>query len=160
MEFDIKENTAINLVHEFLKDGHLDSHCVKIVQIRSFFWSVFIPNTGKFGPEKTPHLDNFHAVSEMQILIRQHHNYCRFLYSTVSNIYYFNSRKTHIQTIQTVFLRDYNVWERSKQNAAMYFNNYEQYRPIPCEVVEAKKTDPAPLSEAERKSILKFQKMK
>ena len=27
-------------------------HCVKSVQIRSFFWSVFRPNTGKCGPEK------------------------------------------------------------------------------------------------------------
>ena len=23
---------------------------------------VFSPNTGKYGPEKTPHLDNFHGV--------------------------------------------------------------------------------------------------
>ena len=27
-----------------------------------FFWSVFSPNTGKYGPEKTPYLDTFHAV--------------------------------------------------------------------------------------------------
>ena len=37
-------------------------HCVKSVQIRSFFWSVFSPNAGKYGPEKTPYLDTFHAV--------------------------------------------------------------------------------------------------
>ena len=37
-------------------------HCVKSVQIRSYFWSVFSPNTGEFGPEKTPYLDTFHAV--------------------------------------------------------------------------------------------------
>ena len=30
-------------------------------QIRSFFWSVFSPNTGKYGPEKTSYLDTFHA---------------------------------------------------------------------------------------------------
>ena len=58
------------------------------------------------------------------------------------------------------FLRDYNVWGRSKQNAAMYFNNYVHYQPIPCEVVEAKKTDPVQLSEAEQKSILKLQRMR
>ena len=28
-------------------------HCVKSVQIRSFFWSVFSANAGKYGPEKT-----------------------------------------------------------------------------------------------------------
>ena len=38
-------------------------HCVKSVQIRSFFWSVFSPNAGKYGPEKTPYLDTFHAVN-------------------------------------------------------------------------------------------------
>ena len=40
-------------------------HCVKSVQIRRYFWSVFSafsPNTGKYGPEITPYLDTFHAV--------------------------------------------------------------------------------------------------
>ena len=37
-------------------------HCVKSVQIRSFFWSLLSPNTGKYGPEKTPYLDAFPAV--------------------------------------------------------------------------------------------------
>ena len=54
-------------------------HCMKSVQIRSFFRSVFSrirteygeirylsvlfsPNAGKYGPEKTPYLDTFHAV--------------------------------------------------------------------------------------------------
>ena len=54
-------------------------HCIKSVQIRSFFWSVFSrirteygeilyissvfsPNAGKYEPEKTPYLDTFHAV--------------------------------------------------------------------------------------------------
>ena len=27
-----------------------------------FFWSLFSSNTGKYGPEKTLYLDNFHAV--------------------------------------------------------------------------------------------------
>ena len=34
-------------------------HCVKSVQIRSFFFL----NTGKYGPEKTQYLDTFHVVS-------------------------------------------------------------------------------------------------
>ena len=55
------------------------NYCVKSVQIRSFFlvgifqhsdWirrdteylSVFTPNTGKYGPEKTPYLDTFHTA--------------------------------------------------------------------------------------------------
>ena len=39
------------------------THCVKSVQIRSFFSSIFSPNMGKYGPEKTPCLDTFHAVT-------------------------------------------------------------------------------------------------
>ena len=42
---------------------------MKCVQIRSFFWSVFSPNAGKYGPEKTPYLDTFHAVLFMQITL-------------------------------------------------------------------------------------------
>ena len=53
-------------------------HCIQgfrnnYAQIRCCFWSVFpciqteygdlfIPNTGKYGPEVTPYLDTFHAV--------------------------------------------------------------------------------------------------
>ena len=28
------------------------------------YFPVFSPDTGKYGPEKTPYLDNFHAVSD------------------------------------------------------------------------------------------------
>ena len=34
-------------------------HCVKSVQIRSFFWSVFSPNVGKYGPEKNSVFGHF-----------------------------------------------------------------------------------------------------
>ena len=37
-------------------------HCVKSVQIGSFFWSVFSRIRTEYGPEKTPYLDTFHAV--------------------------------------------------------------------------------------------------
>ena len=58
-------------------------HCVKSVQIRSFFWSVFSciqieygeirsispiqSECGKYGPEETPYLDIFHAVMGRQL---------------------------------------------------------------------------------------------
>ena len=41
-------------------------HCMKSVQIWSFFWSVFSASTGKYGPEKTLFLDTFHAVKFKQ----------------------------------------------------------------------------------------------
>ena len=37
---------------------------MKSVQIRSFFWSVFIPSMRKYWPEKIPYLGTFHAVIE------------------------------------------------------------------------------------------------
>ena len=62
-----------------------NSHGVKSVQIRTNFWSVFFrirrdmkdlsvfsPNAGKYGPEITPYLDTFQAVS-LTILQLQHH---------------------------------------------------------------------------------------
>ena len=57
--------------------------CVKSVQIRSFFWSVFFrirteygdlpwisiftPNAGKYGPEKCPYLNTFHTVTTQKL---------------------------------------------------------------------------------------------
>ena len=35
---------------------------MKNVQVRIFFWPVFSPDTGKYGPEKTPYLDTFAVV--------------------------------------------------------------------------------------------------
>ena len=90
---------------------NLQFHCVKSAQIRSFFWSaffciwteyreirsispyslrmrkntkyfyVFSPNAGKYGPEKTPYLDTFHAVfcrcGALQAEKEKHLNYMK-----------------------------------------------------------------------------------
>ena len=37
-------------------------HCVKSVQIRNFFWSVFSRIRTECGLEKTPYLNTFHSV--------------------------------------------------------------------------------------------------
>ena len=73
-------------------------HCVKSVEIRSFFWSVFCciwteyweirslsvfrPNSGKYGPEKTPYLDTFHAVERFRNTLWKWTITKRFLYYT------------------------------------------------------------------------------
>ena len=49
--------------------GFID-HCVKSVQMRSYFWSVFNPNTGKYGPEISPYLDTFHTVDVVDGTVR------------------------------------------------------------------------------------------
>ena len=35
------------------------------------YLSVFSPNAGKYGPEKTPYLDIFHAVEHMNFNVRR-----------------------------------------------------------------------------------------
>ena len=41
----------------------ITTHYVKFVQIRSYFWSVFSCILTEYGPETTPYLDTFHAVT-------------------------------------------------------------------------------------------------
>ena len=76
-------------------DMFLASHCVKSVQIRSFFWS----ECGKIRPRKTPYLDTFHVVTntlENVILLYKfivqktnRHNMCSFcLAGTEVHIWY------------------------------------------------------------------------
>ena len=43
---------------------------MKSVQIRSYFWSVFRPNTGNYEPEITPYLDTFHVVNFFCVYMR------------------------------------------------------------------------------------------
>ena len=45
------------------------NQCVKSVQIRSYFWSLFSPNRWEYGPEITPYLNTFHAVNYRLISI-------------------------------------------------------------------------------------------
>ena len=46
--------------------NYFEKHCVKSVQIRSFFWSVFSCILTEYGSEKTPYLDTFHGVKVHQ----------------------------------------------------------------------------------------------
>ena len=59
-------------------------HCVKSVQIQSYFWSLFfcIRNTEKYGPEITPYLDTFHAVRvDLRNLFKVTLNILAYVYS-------------------------------------------------------------------------------
>ena len=46
--------------------ARVNYHCVKIVQIRSYFWSLFSPIQTEYGPEITLYLDTFQAVYFMR----------------------------------------------------------------------------------------------
>ena len=44
-------------------------HCVEIIQIQNFFWSVFSSIRTEYGPEKTPYLDTFHTLKMHPLFI-------------------------------------------------------------------------------------------
>ena len=44
------------------KSTSLREKCLNTEFFSCPYFSVFNPNIGKYGPEKTPHLDTFHAV--------------------------------------------------------------------------------------------------
>ena len=52
----LSNKTMIQHTVAYLDKLIVGYHCVKSVQIRSVFWSVFSPNAGKYGPGKTPYL--------------------------------------------------------------------------------------------------------
>ena len=74
--FDFEHNSAIARKYDYLGvsgKNFSQTGRAKRVQVRSFFWSIFSrirteygdllrPNTGKYGPEKTPSLDTFPVV--------------------------------------------------------------------------------------------------
>ena len=87
-----------NIIYLFLITQLIEyTHCVKSVQIWVFFCSafsrirteygeilslsVFSPNAGKYGPEKTPYLDTFHAV-----LLKQTSNSSSYIFRAASII--------------------------------------------------------------------------
>ena len=70
-------------------------YCVKSVQIRRFFWSVFhsdwiqrdtylsvfSPNTVEYGPEETLYLDNFHVVLYIREPVQLYKKVWKMLFS-------------------------------------------------------------------------------
>ena len=38
--------------------------------LSGLYFPAFNPNAGKYGPEKTPYLDNFHAVSDIFVCVK------------------------------------------------------------------------------------------
>ena len=57
----IKQSFRISMI-DFTMPNVQKKHCVKNVQIRSYFWSVFSCIRTEYGPKITPYLDTFHAV--------------------------------------------------------------------------------------------------
>ena len=68
----ISWRTVLNIegLPGFLRISNVN--CVKSVQIRSYFWSLFSPNTGKHGPEIPPYLYTFQAVLTLDTALFEH----------------------------------------------------------------------------------------
>ena len=138
LEWQVKENTALNLVYNFLKDGNLDA--------------------------------------QLRTLIRLNHNFYRFIYSNLINLIYFNTKEVHIQER---FVSQFNEWQAKAAGGWLSppVNSYdiqppppppppmtpaptmtETLKPTMVDIQLPRKIDPAPLTENERKAIMKKQK--
>ena len=86
------------------------------VQIRSFFWSVlpavFNPNAGKYGPEKTPYLDTFHALDLIKLMSKNsddhNENYVKIKFNSVDKLPLNKMREipSMIIVVRVVFYED------------------------------------------------------
>ena len=45
IEWDVKENTALNIVHNFLKDGHLDEEMQSLIRMSHNFYTFTYSTT-------------------------------------------------------------------------------------------------------------------
>ena len=110
-------------------------------------------------------LSDGHLDLEMQRLIRLNHTFCKFIFSTASNVIYHNLKE--IQT-QESFVRAFNEWQSKAPGGWLTpppppgsFQlqvpvEVPQYAPYPPgAMVEPKKIDLDPLSEKDRMAILK-----
>ena len=60
--------------------------------VRIFLHSVFSPNAGKYGPEKLPYLDTFHAVNVITVT---HDSRLLFAFKIIISISFILIRKSH-----------------------------------------------------------------
>ena len=76
---------------------------MKSVQIRSYLWSafpVFSRNTGKYGPEKTPYLDTFHAVNGTGFTLQTRYLVRKFIFVIISTCCAHPVVRARIQNLQ------------------------------------------------------------
>ena len=106
-------------------------HCVKSFQIRSFFWSIFSPNARKYGPEKTPYLDTFHAVIYLKLRLTKYlsikeQNYNLYSILTIGESY--DDRKiivfTHCQIYAYFDNFEFFIWEFFKIHSNVFSNKF------------------------------------
>ena len=133
IEWDIKENTALNIVHNFLKDGHLDEEMQSLIWMNHNFYR-FIYST----------MIHIIYLNTKEIHIQE----C-FLEK-----YNERERNAHGGWLNGIPSVDQYKCFRLPICQVLHYSPL-----LEDEVVEAKKIDVAQLSEKEKKDILKKQKL-
>ena len=73
--------------------------------ISGTYFPVFSPNTGKYGPDITPYLDTFHAVSNHQIIISTHHPVAELIVKHYHEQYLHVGREQILPFIRSIFVQ-------------------------------------------------------
>ena len=89
-------NTELFLVRVFLYSDWIRRFT------RSYFWSVFSPNTGKYGPEITRYFDTFHAEYSWDIY--QEKPDTKFSKVSWCTVWVGNRRNFHIFFVKNCYL--------------------------------------------------------
>ena len=132
IEWDIKENTALNIIHDFLKEGHLDEEMQLLIQMNHNFYGFMNSTT-----------INIIYFNMKEIYIQE-----RFLEKY--NKWWSSAQGGWLSISLPV-----------NQYRCMGLPNPQvmQYPPLPNNVVvQSEKIDPASLNEHEKSDILKKQK--
>ena len=104
-------------------------------------------------------MEDGHLDDEMTSLIAINHNFHRLIFSNACNIIYFNTSEYHILNN---FLSDFQSWKHAKdverRNFFFASSPATTSRHVdPVQVVPVSKIGPDPLTEAEKREILKKQ---
>ena len=76
----------------------------KVSKYGVVFWSVFSPNTGKYGPEETPYLDHFHAVNLIILFICKNFRVINSLLLTFTKFWSIRPLRCQLHTIMKVII--------------------------------------------------------
>ena len=88
--------------------------------------SVFSPNTGKYGPEKTRYLDTFHEVPSLPFTTKLRHDY--YPYLQLENTHTTNSKTalwhTILHIIYLMKLAGYQIHRMGNSCVAQFFLSF------------------------------------
>ena len=92
-------NTIILIISAHSGYCLINYHFVKSVQIRSFFWFVFGPNTGKYGPEKHSEFGHFSRSALYFSLL--HHQFSGQMVLCLQSMHHLNDRLKSLENAIT-----------------------------------------------------------